>query len=170
VSTKFIPAVVDGTGKWTTRTCWLNGNRWTVHVVDWHDPITEWRTRHDWSLGPRARSDSLSFSLSLICAFGAIRFGTGRTLKCTALQFVLTLSWPAGHICSTYKMSLQVRWDTSNPFLLHAAIYLELSLLRETSQNAFSRATTVYIRYCVQCCVGDCWSVLLANFERVLFR
>jgi hypothetical protein len=61
-------------------------------------------------------------------------------------------------------MSLQVRWDTSNSFLLHATIYLELSLLRETSENAFSRETTVYRRYCVQCCVGDC--LLECTFSR----
>jgi len=27
----------------------------------------------------------------------------------------LTLSWPAGHICPTYKESFQVRWDNSIP-------------------------------------------------------
>jgi hypothetical protein len=78
----------------------------------------------------------------------------------------LTLSWLAGHICPTYKMSFQVYRDTSNPLILHAAIYFELTLLRETSQNAFYRETTVYIRYCVQCCVGDClFLCILADFE-----
>jgi len=39
--------------------------------------------------------------------------------------------------CPTYKQSLQVRWVTNIPVLLHAAIYREVSLLRETSQNVF---------------------------------
>jgi len=68
-------------------------------------------------------------------------------------KIYLTLSWPAGHVCPTYKESLQVRWDNSNPLFLHAAIYLEVSLFRLTSQNAFSRERAVlYKRYCVQCC------------------
>jgi len=58
----------------------------------------------------------------------------------------LTISWPAGHICPTYKESFQVRWDNSIPLFLHAAIYLEVSLFRWTSQNA----------YCVQCCMQHC--------------
>jgi hypothetical protein len=40
----------------------------------------------------------------------------------------------------------------SIPLFLHAAIYLEVSLFRWTSQNAFSRETAVYELYCVQCC------------------
>jgi hypothetical protein len=65
----------------------------------------------------------------------------------------LTISWPAGHILPTYKESFQVRWDNSIPLFLHAAIYLEVSLFRWTSQNAFSRETAVlYKWYCVQCC------------------
>jgi len=56
------------------------------------------------------------------------------------------------HICPTYKESFQVRWDNSIPLFLHAAIYLEVSLFRWTSQNAFSRETAVYKWYCVQCC------------------
>jgi hypothetical protein len=67
----------------------------------------------------------------------------------------LTLSWPAGHIRLTYKESFQVRWDNSIPLFLHAAIYLEVSLFRWTSQNALSRETTVlYKWYCVQCCIA----------------
>jgi hypothetical protein len=42
----------------------------------------------------------------------------------------LTLSWPAGHICPTYKESFQVRWDNCIPLFLHAAIYLEVYLFR----------------------------------------
>jgi len=61
----------------------------------------------------------------------------------------LTLSWPAGHICPTYKESFQVRWHKSIPIFLHAAIYLEVSLFRWTSQNAFSRDTAVCKWYCV---------------------
>jgi len=68
-------------------------------------------------------------------------------------NFELTLSWPAGHICPTYEESFQVRWDNSIPLFLHVAIYLEVSLLRWTSQNAFSRETAVYKWYCVQCCI-----------------
>jgi len=59
----------------------------------------------------------------------------------------LTLSWPAGHMCPTYKESFQVRWDNSIPLFLHAAIYLEVSLVRWTSQNAFPRETAVYKWY-----------------------
>ena len=61
-------------------------------------------------------------------------------------EIFLTLSWPAGHVCPTYKEPFQVYWDTSIP-LLHAAIYLDLSVLRETSQNALSRETAVYKCY-----------------------
>jgi len=56
----------------------------------------------------------------------------------------LTLSWPAGHIFPTYKESFQVSLDNSSPLFLHVAIYLEVSLFRWTSQNAFSRETAVY--------------------------
>jgi len=69
-------------------------------------------------------------------------------------SIVLTLSWPEGHIYPTYKDSFQVRWDNSIPLFLHAAIYLEVSLFRWTSQNAFSRETAVYKWYCVQCCIA----------------
>ena len=48
------------------------------------------------------------------------------------------------HVCSTYKESFQVHWVNSIPHFLHAAIYLEVSLFRWTSQNAFSRETAVY--------------------------
>ena len=61
----------------------------------------------------------------------------------TVLITLLTLSWPAGHICPTYKESFQVRWDTSIPLFLHAAIYLEVSLFRWTSQNAFPRVQLI---------------------------
>jgi hypothetical protein len=69
-------------------------------------------------------------------------------------NFNLILSWPAGHICPTYKGSFQVRWDNSIPLFLHAVVYLEVSLFRWTSQNAFSRETAVYKWYCVQCCIA----------------
>jgi len=55
----------------------------------------------------------------------------------------LTLSWPAGHICRTYKESFQVHWDNSIPLFLHAAIYLEVSLFHWTSHNAFSRVQMI---------------------------
>jgi hypothetical protein len=61
----------------------------------------------------------------------------------------LTLSWPAGHICPTYKESFQVHWDNSIPLFLHAAFYFEVSLFRWTSQNAFSHKTSMYKWYCV---------------------
>jgi hypothetical protein len=49
---------------------------------------------------------------------------------------LLTLSWPAGHICPTYNESFQVRWVNSIPLFLHAALkYLH----------------SVYKWYCVQC-------------------
>ena len=58
-------------------------------------------------------------------------------------QSLLTLSWPAGHTCLTHKESFQVRWDNSIPIFLHAAIFLEVSLFRWTSQNAFSRVQMI---------------------------
>jgi hypothetical protein len=64
----------------------------------------------------------------------------------------LTLSWPAGHLCPTYKESFQVHWDNSISLFLHAATYLEVSLFRWTSRNAFPRETAVYKWYCMQCC------------------
>ena len=67
---------------------------------------------------------------------------------------LLTLSWPEGHICPTFKESFQVRWDKSIPLFLHAAIYLEVSLFRWTSQNAFSRQTALYEWYSVHCCIA----------------
>jgi len=69
-----------------------------------------------------------------------------QTIKCID-DGLLTLSWPAGHTCPTYKESFQVLWDNSIPLFLHAAIYLEVSLFSWTSQNAFSRETAVYKRY-----------------------
>ena len=70
-----------------------------------------------------------------------------------SVSVVFTLSWPAGH--PTYKYILQVSWDNSNPFLLYAAIYLQVSLLRGSSQNSFSRETGE-CKWCwVQCCLGD---------------
>ena len=66
---------------------------------------------------------------------------------------LLTLSWPAGHTCPTYKESFQVRWGNTIPLFLHAAIYLEVPVFRWTSQNAFSSETAVYKWYCVQCCI-----------------
>jgi hypothetical protein len=66
----------------------------------------------------------------------------------------LSLSWPAGQICPTYKGSFQVRWDNSIALFLYAVIQLKVYLFRWTSQNAFSRETAVYKWYCVQCCVA----------------
>ena len=71
-------------------------------------------------------------------------------------KHILTLSWPAGHICPTYKESLLVWWDNSIPLFLHATIYLEVSLFHWISQNAFFRETAVYKWYCVQCCMQRC--------------
>jgi hypothetical protein len=60
----------------------------------------------------------------------------------------LPILWPVGHICPTYKESFQVRCDKSIPLFLHDANYLEVSLFRWTSQNAFSRETAVYNAAC----------------------
>jgi ATP-dependent helicase YprA (DUF1998 family) len=79
---------------------------------------------------------------------------------------VLTLSCPARHICPTYKESFQVCWDNSIPLFLHAAICLEVSLFRWTSQNAFSRETAMYKWYCVQCCIAALHTV---SFVHVYF-
>jgi len=73
-------------------------------------------------------------------------------LQRPAVDCCLTLSWPAGHICPTYKEPFQVRWDNSIALFLHAAIYLEVSLFRWTGRNAFSRETAVYKWCCMQCC------------------
>jgi hypothetical protein len=54
-------------------------------------------------------------------------------------NYFLTLSWPAGHICPTYKEFFQVYWDNSIPLFLHAATYLKVSLFCWTCQNAFLR-------------------------------
>jgi hypothetical protein len=58
----------------------------------------------------------------------------------------------------TYMSRLQrvfpVRLDKNITLFLHAAIYLEVSLFRWTSQNAFSRERAVYKWYCVQCCIA----------------
>ena len=62
--------------------------------------------------------------------------------KSCSMHF-LTLSWPAGHICPTYKESFQVCWDNGIPLFLHAAIYLEASLFCWTSQNAFSHVQMI---------------------------
>jgi hypothetical protein len=79
--------------------------------------------------------------------------------KCDNGTYPLTLSWPAKHtrilVCPTYKESFQARWDNSISLFLRAAVYLEVSLFRWTSQNAFSRETSVYKWYCVQCCYAD---------------
>jgi hypothetical protein len=48
------------------------------------------------------------------------------------LACILTLPWPAGHICPTYKESFQVHWDNSIQLFLHAGVYLEVSLFRWT--------------------------------------
>jgi hypothetical protein len=75
---------------------------------------------------------------------------------------LLTLSWPAGHMCPTYKESFQVRCDNSIPLFLHAAIYLEESLFCWTSQNAFSRETAMYkwylhtVSFVHSCFAGKC--------------
>jgi hypothetical protein len=54
---------------------------------------------------------------------------------------------------SHLKRVFPVRWDNSIPLFLHAAIYLEVSLFRWTSEKRFSRETAVlYKWYCVQCC------------------
>jgi len=57
-----------------------------------------------------------------------------------------------GHISPTYKESFQVCWVNSIPLFLLAAIYLEASVFRWTSQNAFSLETALYKWYRVQCC------------------
>jgi len=64
-------------------------------------------------------------------------------------QLTLNPFVTSGTYMSTYKESFQVHWDNSIPLFLHAAIYLEVSLFRWTSQNAFSRETAVYKWYCV---------------------
>jgi hypothetical protein len=88
------------------------------------------------------------------------------TLKCIYSLEPVRMHFPAkqprtnGTVCNAamqtiYKESFQVRWDNSTPIFLHAAIYLEVSLFRWTSQNAFSREAAVYKWYCVQCCYAD---------------
>jgi len=99
-------------------------------------------------------SDVLSFSTYQFLILQLIFLGSIWILLSWSCFCLLTLSWPAGHICPTYKESFQVRWDNSIPLFLHAAIYLEVSLFPWTSQNAFSCETAVYKWYCVQCCIA----------------
>ena len=82
---------------------------------------------------------------------------------------VLTLSWPAGHICPTYKESFKVHWDNSIPLFLHAAIYLEVSLFRWTSQNAFSRETAVYKWYLILEKTLCKWDICPTGHKRLSF-
>jgi hypothetical protein len=62
----------------------------------------------------------------------------------------LILSWPARDVFPLTK-SFQVPCGNSFPLFLRAAIYLEVSLFRWTSQNAFSRETAVYIWCSIIC-------------------
>jgi len=50
----------------------------------------------------------------------------------------------------SHKESFQDHWDNCISLFLHAAIYLEVSLFRRTSRNAFSRETVMHKCYCVQ--------------------
>ena len=70
-----------------------------------------------------------------------------------------------GHICLTYKESFHVLCDNSTPLFLHAALYLEVSLFRWTSQNAFSCETAVYKWYCLQCCCAALHTVSFVHGE-----
>jgi hypothetical protein len=63
---------------------------------------------------------------------------------------LLSLSWPARHICPTYKESFQIHWDNSIPLFLHAAIYLEVFLFRWTIQNA-AMQLLCSIAHCIIC-------------------
>jgi len=73
---------------------------------------------------------------------------------CKEIGVILTPSWPAGDMYVPFTNSVCKSAGLPIPLLLHAAIYLELSLLRETSENAFSRETTEFKWYWVQCCMG----------------
>jgi hypothetical protein len=64
-------------------------------------------------------------------------------------QLTLNPFVTSGTYMSTYKESSQAHWDNSIPLFLHAAIYLEVSLFRWTSQNAFSHETAMYKWYWV---------------------
>ena len=57
-----------------------------------------------------------------------------------------------GTYMSHLKESFQDHWDKSIPLFLHAAIYLEVSLFRWTSQNAFSSETAVCKSFAMQNC------------------
>ena len=57
----------------------------------------------------------------------------------------LTLSWP--EVYMSHLQTFQVLWDTSIP-LLHPAIYLELSLLRETDTMHFNANSRVQMLLC----------------------
>jgi hypothetical protein len=70
-------------------------------------------------------------------------------------------------IFQTYKESFQVRWDNSIPLFLHAAVYLEVSLLRWIIQNVFPRETALYKRYRVQCYVAALHTVTKRLIERL---
>jgi len=99
------------------------------------------------------------YELSSGCVHYEVYMGKKHHIShCLSYNFTLTLLWPAGHTCPTYKESFQVRWDNSIPLFLHTAIYLEVSLFHWTSQNAFSRETAVYKRLFVSGTCMSCWS------------
>jgi hypothetical protein len=75
------------------------------------------------------------------------------TLKYLYSVEPVRMHFPAKQPCTNdvpLTKIFQVLWDSSIPLSLHAVIYLEVSLFRWTSQNAFSHETTVYKWYCVQ--------------------
>ena len=82
-------------------------------------------------------------------------------------KFWLTLSWPTGHIRPTYKGSFQVCWGNSIPLLLHAAVYLEVSLFHWNSQDAFSRE--IAMLQMIQCAVLHA-ALHTVSFVTWLFR
>jgi len=71
----------------------------------------------------------------------------------------LTLSWPAGHnvyVPLTKSLFKSAGKTVSHFFSVLPSIYLEVSLFRWTSQNAFFRETAVYKWYCLQWCLQHC--------------
>jgi len=92
-----------------------------AHCLRWLWSFTISKHRHIWekSLYPQFNwyydpRHQLNYSCSaswMTCLLvSTFMFPTG---VCISTRFMLTLSWPAGHICPTYKESFQVRWDKS---------------------------------------------------------
>jgi len=73
------------------------------------------------------------------------------------MYYVLTLLWPAGHICPTYKEPFQVRWDNSIPlFFPYCHLPWSISIPLNQSECIFARNSRVQMILCAMllCCIA----------------